>query len=409
MKTITITSNGRDVQFTTKSVTIDGKEYLYSHISELRHSEAKRVYGFKCDGEVCMLPYEEKDAQTLSIIFSQVQQMHRKAKKPIKEAPAEAPAPAPEEVPVQPVAEEVAEPAAEVAAEPASEEAGYEPEVPAEEVVEPIPEEVPVQPEVPVEEVPVEPAVEEVAEVVEPQVPAEEPAADEFAGVAVAEEAAAAEELAQEATPAEQKKSDREARKEEKRRLKEQRKAEKEAARKKKQEEKEEARRRKQEAKAPKKPAGEAEAPAEPAAEGTDIVPEPEPVIEPVVIPEPEKPAVPEAEEPSADYEAFEGILSKKPTAEEAAAKATEAAAQPAEEIVTFSETEEDTITPEQKGVRFKKSIIIFLVVLAVFALAGLAWYFFIGPASDPQHGVNSTEDTTQYNDINDMINDLEE
>ena len=41
MKTIEILSNGQKVQFTTKSVTIDGKEYLYSHITELRHSEAK--------------------------------------------------------------------------------------------------------------------------------------------------------------------------------------------------------------------------------------------------------------------------------------------------------------------------------------------------------------------------------
>ena len=55
MKTIEILSNGREVQFTTKSVTVAGKEYPYSHISELRHSAAKRIYGFKCDDEVVLL------------------------------------------------------------------------------------------------------------------------------------------------------------------------------------------------------------------------------------------------------------------------------------------------------------------------------------------------------------------
>ena len=77
MKTITITSNGRNVEFTTKSVTIDGREYLYSDISELRHSAEKRIYGFKCDGEVCMLPYEEKDAAIVDAIFDRVQALHR--------------------------------------------------------------------------------------------------------------------------------------------------------------------------------------------------------------------------------------------------------------------------------------------------------------------------------------------
>lgn len=349
MKTITITSNGQNVQFTTKSVTIDGKEYLYSHISELRHSEAKRVYGFKCDGEVRMLPYEEHDAQTLSIIFSQVQQMHRKAKKPIKEASAAVP----EDVPAQ-------------GSEPSAEADGYEPEftesVPAEEPQE-FPEET---------DCPKETSIKD-----ESFAPSEG-----FSEITGSGEAAEAEPVPK-ATPAEIKKNEREARKEEKRRLKEQHKAEKEATRKKKQEEKEEARRRKQEAK---KPAEEL-APAEESA--VPVQPVEEPGLENL------------ADSESADEP-------KEPVGE-AATAVTAAAQEPQEEIVTFSETEEDTITLEQKGIRFKKSIIVFLIVLAVFALAAIAWYFFIGPASDPQHGVNSTEDTTQYNDINDMINDLEE
>ena len=67
----------------------------------------------------------------------------------------------------------------------------------------------------------------------------------------------------------------------------------------------------------------------------------------------------------------------------------------------------EDRTGPEHKSTRFKKSIIIFIIVLAVLALATVAWYFLIGPSSDSQ--LTGPEDTTQYNDINDMIDDLEE
>ena len=125
MKTIEILSKGRQVQFTTKSVTIDGTEYPYSHITELRHSEAKAVYGFKCDGEVVMLPYEAKDAKILKAIFSQVQQMHRKPapKAPAKAGQAQA-APA-QETPVEeaPAAEA---PAEETPAAPAEDTAAAE-------------------------------------------------------------------------------------------------------------------------------------------------------------------------------------------------------------------------------------------------------------------------------------------
>lgn len=258
MKTIEILSNGREVQFTTKSVTVAGKEYQYSHISELRHSEAKRIYGFKCDDEVVLLPYEEKDAKVLKAIFSQVQQMHRKpapAKAPAKAEPAAAETAA-AEAPV----EEVPAAAPVVEETPAAAEA---PEV----------EEALVTEEAPVEETPLEEAPAKVAE--EPILTA----------------------------------------KERKRREKEQRKADKEAAKREKQ-------------------------------------------------------------------------------------------AQKAGGQVAYEETSA-AADPAQNSARFKKGIIIFLIILAVFALLGIAYWFLIGPASDPQIGPNTT-DQTQYNDIDDMINDLE-
>ena len=290
MKTIEILSNGREVQFTTKSVTVAGKEYPYSHITELRHSGAKRIYGFKCDDEVVLLPYEEKDAKVLKAIFSQVQQMHRRpapAKAPAKAEPAPAAAPPVQEAPVETPAAPAETPAAEVPVEtPAVEEAPIE--APATEA--PAVEEAPAT-EAPAEETP---TVEEA--------PAETPATEE-APVA---------EVPTEETPAEEPILTA---KERKRKEKEQRKADKEAAK-----------REKQARKA-----------------GGQVA-----------------------------YEE------------------TSAAADPA-----------------LNSARFKKGIIIFLIILAVFALLGVAYWFLIGPASDPQIGPNTT-DQTQYNDIDDMINDLE-
>lgn len=277
MKTIEILSNGRQVQFTTKSVTIEGREYQYSHISELRHSEAKRIYGFKCDGDTVMLPYEEKDAQVLKVIFSRVQQMHSKAEAAAKAGQKPA-APKPELTAETPVTEPSAEEPAE--AEPA-------PELPAE-----------------------EPAAEPVAEE-----PAEEPAAEPVVEEPVAEEPAEepSEEAADEAPAL--------SAKEKKRLEKEQRKADKEAAKR-------------------------------------------------------------------------ENLAKK-------------AAAKSGRDADVYMESETAEMDQMQKSARFRKAIIIFLIILAVFALMGVAYYFLIGPASDPQIGPNTT-DQTQYNDIDDMINDLE-
>ena len=75
MKTIEITSGDQKVQFTTKSVTFDGKEFLYAHMTNVIHSTEKRIYTFTYDGEVKLLPYDEKDEKTLNAIFGQVQKM----------------------------------------------------------------------------------------------------------------------------------------------------------------------------------------------------------------------------------------------------------------------------------------------------------------------------------------------
>lgn len=75
MKTIEITSGDQKAQFTTKSVTLDGKEFFYAQMSNVIHSTEKHVYSFTYNGEIKFLPYEEKDAKTLNAIFSQVQKL----------------------------------------------------------------------------------------------------------------------------------------------------------------------------------------------------------------------------------------------------------------------------------------------------------------------------------------------
>ena len=78
MKTIEIISGAQKAQFTTKSVTLNGREYFYINMSDVRNDKLNRVYTFVYDSEVKAVPYEEKDAKTLSVIFGQVRAMEEK-------------------------------------------------------------------------------------------------------------------------------------------------------------------------------------------------------------------------------------------------------------------------------------------------------------------------------------------
>lgn len=113
MKTIEIKSGDQTVQFTTKSVTLDGKEYFYADITELYHSPVVHTYQFECYGETKKIIYEKKDAKILNAIFSQVKNLEVKkaaaeTEKPV--APVKEEAPVVEEAPVaETPAEEVKE------------------------------------------------------------------------------------------------------------------------------------------------------------------------------------------------------------------------------------------------------------------------------------------------------------
>lgn len=148
MKTIELKAGQQIAQFTTKSVTFDGKEFFYSRMSNLTHDPATQKYYFTYDGESKILPYEAKDAQILTAIFSQVLKLQaakaaqaHAAKVPAQtaqqtpQAPVQNQAPQ-EEIPVTPqtphavdvrAAAEMAQPAPEPAEQaPAAEQASAE-------------------------------------------------------------------------------------------------------------------------------------------------------------------------------------------------------------------------------------------------------------------------------------------
>ncbi len=62
MKTIEIISGEQRAIFTTRSVTFDGKEFLYINMTDVSNDPDACVYTFTYDNEIKLLPYEAKDA-----------------------------------------------------------------------------------------------------------------------------------------------------------------------------------------------------------------------------------------------------------------------------------------------------------------------------------------------------------
>lgn len=70
--TIEFKHDGHVMVFSTKSLTMDGSEYVFREMKSIRHSAEKHVYVFKYDEKWHTLRYDEKDAAKLSIIFSRI-------------------------------------------------------------------------------------------------------------------------------------------------------------------------------------------------------------------------------------------------------------------------------------------------------------------------------------------------
>ena len=303
MKTIELKAGQQIAQFTTKSVTFDGKEFFYSRMSNLTHDPATQKYYFTYDGESKILPYEAKDAQILTAIFSQVLKLQ--AAKAAQAHAAKVPAQTAQQTPQAPVQDQAQQ------------------------------EEIPVTPQTP-HAVDVRAAA-EIAQ------PAPEPAEQApAAGQATAAEQASAEEpivftdkKAAKQAEKERKKAEKAAKRAEKERLK----AEKAA-----------------------KKAGKVTEPETPAEGGSQ--------------------------------------------SQETGAQTSDLTGTPAESAAEPKELTDEEKTA--KKTKLKKSLLIFAAVLVIVAALSVAAYFIFGTSNNPSSNNPGSKESQQYDDIDELINDLQ-
>ena len=360
MKTIEIISGEQRAIFTTRSVTFDGKEFLYINMSDVSDDTEAHIYTFTYDGETKQLPYEAKDAPILKAIFSQVSNMKHKA-------PA--------------AAAQVPKPAAAVTAED------------------------------------IKAAVskgtgESDIKTTDTEAP-ENVQADNGAAASEEDASATGQQPQGGMSEKEARKAEKARRKEEKRLAKEKKKAEKAAA------------------KAAKAEAAKAEAEAAAAktAEAESSETAGTPVADETAGSEttPSTPADADVETDStetaqtiASAEDGSAIDGTEATAESSAAheagKAEEdSAAKEAEDteaaasrsIFTLLRSSSENTDPEKQA-RFKKSILIFVVIVAVIAVMALIYFFVFGTSDDPSAINPSATDTQTYEDIDELIEDLQ-
>ena len=315
MKTIELKAGQQIAQFTTKSVTFDGKEFFYSRMSNLTHDPATQKYYFTYDGESKILPYEAKDAQILTAIFSQVLKLQ--AAKAAQAHAAKVPAQTAQQTPQAPVQDQAQQ------------------------------EEIPVTPQTP--------HAVDVRAAAEMAQPAPEPAEQApAAGQATAAEqaSAAGQATAAEQAPAEEpivftdKKAAKQAEKERKKAEKAAKRAEKERLK------------------------------AEKAAKKTGKVTEPETPAE-------------------------GGSQSQ-----ETGAQTSDLTGTPAESAAEPKELTDEEKTA--KKTRLKKALLIFAAVLVIVAALSVAAYFIFGTSNNPSSNNPGSKESQQYDDIDELINDLQ-
>ena len=291
MKTIELKAGQQIAQFTTKSVTFDGKEFFYSRMSNLTHDPATQKYYFTYDGESKILPYEAKDAQILTAIFSQVLKLQ--AAKAAQAHAAKVPAQTAQQTPQAPVQDQAQQ------------------------------EEIPVTPQTP-HAVDVRAAAEMAQPAPEPaeQASAEEPIV--FTDKKAAKQA-----------EKERKKAEKAAKRAEKERLK----AEKTA-----------------------KKAGKVTEPETPAESGSQ--------------------------------------------AQETGAQTSDLTGTPAESAAEPKELTDEEKTA--KKTKLKKSLLIFAAVLVIVAALSVAAYFIFGTSNNPSSNNPGSKESQQYDDIDELINDLQ-
>lgn len=303
MKTIELKAGQQIAQFTTKSVTFDGKEFFYSRMSNLTHDPATQKYYFTYDGESKILPYEAKDAQILTAIFSQVLKLQ--AAKAAQAHAAKVPAQTAQQTPQAPVQDQAQQ------------------------------EEIPVTPQTP--------HAVDVRAAAEMAQPAPEPAEQApAAGQATAAEQASAEEpivFTDKKAAKQAEKERKKAEKAAKRAEKEQLKAEKAA-----------------------KKAGKVTEPETPAEGGSQ--------------------------------------------SQEIGAQTSDLTGTPAESAAEPKELTDEEKTA--KKTRLKKALLIFAAVLVIVAALSVAAYFIFATSNNPSSNNPGSKESQQYDDIDELINDLQ-
>ena len=172
----------------------------------------------------------------------------------------------------------------------------------------------------------------------------------------------------------------------------------------------------------PAAPEAKAEEPAakaeEPAAEPAEEAPKAEeaPVVEepPAVEEAPEAEETPAEEAPAAEESPVEEP-EEKPAEEALAVEETPTEEAPAAEEAPAEEPAKDAETiaaeaaeAEIKKAKRKKAFLIFGIIIALFLIAGIIYFLTVGTTDDSSQGPN-VDETHQYNDIDELIEEMQE
>ena len=114
-----------------------------------------------------------------------------------------------------------------------------------------------------------------------------------------------------------------------------------------------------------------------------------------------------ESEEAPAESEEAPAESEEAPAeSEEAPAESEEAPAE-SEEAPAEKVSVEENAEAQSRKIKFKKSITVFAIIIALFIVAGVVYYFTIGLPTEttPSDG----QDTHQYNDIQELIDEMQE
>lgn len=107
MNKIDFKAGSKVVSFRKKSLFIDGDEFLYSEISNIRHSSSKHVFAFECNGQIHHFEqYDLKYEKPIIELFSRINSLNKAARAEAASTEASAPADSADQTSDAPVEEQ---------------------------------------------------------------------------------------------------------------------------------------------------------------------------------------------------------------------------------------------------------------------------------------------------------------